>query len=142
MKIIIAGSRGFSNAKLLEKEVDAFIAREKIDEVVIVSGGAGGADALGELYAKKKGYLIQRFPANWKEFGKNAGIRRNIQMAEFADALIAFWDNESRGTHHMITVAKQCRLNVKVVNYDAQTQMPSQYNKEQLNVFKQASLFS
>ena len=54
----------------------------------------------------------------WREkFGKSAGFRRNEQMAEFADALIAFWDGKSHGTKHMIDTATEKGMNVSVVNY-------------------------
>ena len=46
-----------------------------------------------------------------------AGYLRNKQMAEYADALIAFWDGESKGTKHMIDLAKKNGLKVRIVNY-------------------------
>jgi uncharacterized phage-like protein YoqJ len=42
------------------------------------------------------------YPANWRKYGKRAGHRRNQQMADNADALIALWDGESPGTRDMI----------------------------------------
>ena len=51
---------------------------------------------LGERYAKENGYSIDRYPAEWKEYGKKAGIMRNAVMADNADALIAYWDGISR----------------------------------------------
>jgi len=38
-------------------------------------------------------------------------------MADYADALVAFWDGKSRGTMHMINLAKSAGLQVRVVNY-------------------------
>ena len=52
------------------------------------------------------------FLADWDQFGKSAGYKRNIQMAEHADALIAIWDGKSKGTMHMITEA--CKRNLRV----------------------------
>ena len=37
-------------------------------------------------------------------------------MAEYGDALIAFWDGKSRGTKHMIDLAKHNNLKIRV-NY-------------------------
>lgn len=46
------------------------------------------------------------YPANW-ELGKSAGYRRNVQMCEACTHVIAFWDLVSRGTKHMIDIAKK-----------------------------------
>ena len=118
-KVIIAGSRGFSNYKLLREKCNKFL-REKRKEcnIIIVSGHARGADTLGEKYAKDEGFDLEIYPAQWKKFGKAAGFRRNEQMAEVADALIAFWNGESHGTKHMIDIMNEKNLLVKVVNYE------------------------
>lgn len=81
---------------------------------VIISGTARGADSLGELWAHKQEIPCERYPADWKRFGKAAGLRRNEQMADAAEALIALWDGESRGTKHMITTAERKGLRVFV----------------------------
>ena len=85
--------------------------------VEIVCGKANGADEYGEQYGKSMGYSIKYFPANWSIHGKSAGYRRNEQMAEYADACICFWDKESKGTKHMIDLARQYKLTLAVVNY-------------------------
>lgn len=117
-KVIVAGSRNFSNYKLL-KDVCNETLREKKKEynIVIVSGGARGADKAGEMYANEEKLDLEIFPADWKKFGKAAGFRRNEQMAEFADALIAFWDGKSHGTKHMIDIATEKGMKVKVIEY-------------------------
>jgi len=52
---------------------------------------------LGESYAKENNYKLTIFPANWDKFGKRAGYLRNEEMSDYADAVIAFWDERSRG---------------------------------------------
>ena len=86
-------------------------------DIIIISGTARGADTLGEQYAREWGFKLQQFPADWKSCGKTAGIIRNVQMADNADALIAFWDGKSRGTAHMINTAKKKRLPVRIVMF-------------------------
>lgn len=115
MKVIIAGSRTFDNYHLLQSECDKILQGE--DQVEIVSGGARGADKMGEVYAKSKGYSLKIFPADWNQFGKSAGYIRNKQMAEYSDCLIAFWDGISRGTSNMIQLAKENNLSVHVIKY-------------------------
>src|SRR5690606_6698690 len=78
-----------------------------LHEVEIVSGGARGADLLGEAYAKEHNYPLKKFPAKWGVHGKAAGPIRNQEMAEYSNALIAFWDEKSKGTKSMIDLARK-----------------------------------
>ena len=118
-KVIIAGSRGFSNYKLLREKCNEYLReKRKISNIIIVSGHARGADTLGEKYAQDEGFSLEIYPAQWDKFGKRAGYRRNEQMAEVADALIAFWDGGSRGTKHMIDIMNEKNLLVRVVEYE------------------------
>lgn len=115
MKVIIAGSRDFNDYNLLCKQCDFLLQNQK--EIEIVSGTARGADQLGERYAKERGYKIKQFPADWNKFGKAAGYIRNEEMAKYGEALIAFWNGESKGTGHMIDLARQYKLNIKICKY-------------------------
>ncbi len=115
MKVIIAGSRTFDNYELLCQKCDVLLSLRP--EIEIVSGTADGADKLGERYAEERGLPIKQFPADWNQFGKSAGYKRNQLMAEYADGLIAFWDGKSKGTKHMIDLAKSNRLKVKIIKY-------------------------
>ena len=121
-KIIIAGSRTFSNYNLLKKECNKFIQHciNNLDNrcFEIISGNARGADKLGEKYAKEHNYTCSVKPADWNKYGKRAGYLRNADMAQEANALIAFWDGKSKGTNHMIQLAKKANLNVKVILYE------------------------
>lgn len=98
MKIIIAGSRGINSIE----EIYSAVQKSKFNVSEVVSGGARGVDLLGEVYARKENKNIKRFPAEWDKFGKSAGYKRNTQMAEYSDGLIAIWDGKSSGTKHMI----------------------------------------
>jgi len=115
MKVIIAGGRDFNNYETLKTVCDYMLQNQT--EIEIVSGGAKGADSLGEQYATEKGYKLSLFPADWDKHGKSAGYIRNKEMADYSDALIAFWDGNSKGTNHMINLSKQKGLKVKVVKY-------------------------
>ena len=117
-KVIIAGCSDFSNYALLAEKCDYYL-HDKIQthEVIIVSGHAKGADTLGEKYAQERGLNIELHPADWHSHGRAAGPIRNAEMAAEADALIAFWDGQSRGTANMIKIAKDKGLQVAVVKY-------------------------
>lgn len=116
MKVIIAGGREFKDYKKLKKYMDFILMNVDKDKLEIVSGGARGADLLGEKYAEEKGYPIKQFIPDWG-IGKQAGYLRNWDMAKYADALVAFHDGESKGTQHMINLAKKENLLVRIVNY-------------------------
>lgn len=87
------------------------------DEISIVCGTARGADILGEKYAKEKNFNVAYYPAEWDKYGKSAGYIRNKEMAQNADALVAFWNGVSRGTKSMIDLAKKYSLAVRVVQF-------------------------
>lgn len=80
----------------------------------VLSGGARGADKLGERWAVDNDIPYELWLADWEKHGKAAGQIRNRQMAENAEALIAFWDGRSRGTKNMIDTAKELGLEVRV----------------------------
>ena len=124
-KVIIAGGRDFKNYSLLKAKCNLLlmnalsfdsVGRLK-EELEIVSGTANGADKLGEKYAKESGASLKQFPADWDKHGKSAGYIRNKEMAKYSTHLIAFWDGKSKGTKHMIDLAKEEGLKVRIVNY-------------------------
>jgi hypothetical protein len=115
-RVIIAGSRDFNDYHLLQQWCDYMLQNFNPQNVMVVSGTARGADQLGERYAKERGMHLDSRPANWDAFGKRAGYIRNEEMAQNADALIAF-TNGSKGTAHMINLAHKYKLKVKVVQF-------------------------
>ncbi len=115
MRIIVAGGRDFGDYSRMVEYLDMALSSVTVD--CIVSGCARGADSLGERYAAERGYSIVRYPADWAVHGKAAGPLRNRLMAANADALVAFWDGNSRGTADMIDVARAGGLRVRVVRY-------------------------
>lgn len=111
MKLIIAGGRDFEGLILMDRSIKW----EKVTEVVC--GEAKGADTLGKQLAINHKIPVKSFPADWGKNGKAAGPIRNIEMGDYADALIAFWDGKSKGTKHMIEYMKKLEKPVKVVPY-------------------------
>ena len=114
MKVIIAGGRDIHDYELLLYA----IVNAGFDITSVVSGGAAGADALGERFAQETNLPLFKFPADWEKYGRAAGPIRNRVMGDFADALIALWDGKSRGTKNMIDYAKQkgLKVHVEIIN--------------------------
>ena len=110
MKTIIAGGRDIDDFNLVKEAV-----KESGFEITeVVSGKAAGADTLGEQWAEKNGVPVKEFPADWELHGKSAGPIRNREMVQYAEALIALWDGQSRGTSNMIQNARAYGLEVHI----------------------------
>lgn len=102
MKTIIAGSRHLWDIEYIRNAVK----RSEFIITEVVSGCAPGVDRMGEKFAHENNTPVKKFPADWKAHGKAAGFKRNREMAEYAEALVAVWDGKSRGTMHMIKTAR------------------------------------
>jgi hypothetical protein len=113
IKVIIAGTRTFTDYTYLKSKLD-FLLAKKHPDIDVVSGCARGADTLGERYAREKGYSVKKFPANWDTYGKKAGYLRNKDMAEYASHAVIFWDGSSRGTKSMIELCQAYSLIYRV----------------------------
>lgn len=125
-RVIIAGGRDFDDEDLLQDSMwqlygdsDYGYACSYLSDYVIVSGGARGADKLGEQWAKDYSFPVERYPAQWELYGKQAGHIRNHQMAEVSNVLVAFWDGQSKGTENMISTALKKGLEVHVYRYNS-----------------------
>lgn len=116
MKLIIAGGRDFTDDLLMETTSQNHSLMEAVTEVVC--GMARGADTVGYNWAKENNIPIKKFFANWDQLGKKAGYLRNVEMGEYADALLAFWDGHSKGTRHMIDIMKRLKKPYLVISYD------------------------
>lgn len=115
MRLIVAGSRNIRDKGVVRMAIeDADLLFGPVDE--IVHGGARGVDSLADSIARAKGFpKVTEIPAKWDEYGKAAGPKRNAEMADYGDALVAVWDGKSAGTHDMIERALARGLDVLVI---------------------------
>lgn len=111
MKVIVAGSREIFDYNLVKQEIEK--CPWEITE--IVQGGARGVDSCAFSYAVMNGIKVIEFSALWNEFGKYAGIERNIRMSQYGDCLLAIWDGESYGTANMINLMLELEKPTKIV---------------------------
>lgn len=110
MRVVIAGSRTITDIQHVEEAIRL----SGFDVTEVVCGAASGVDTLGAEWGEEHNVPVKYFPADWKRHGKVAGMYRNNQMADYADAVIAVWDGKSRGTYHMIQVADLKKLQLFV----------------------------
>jgi len=123
-KLIVAGTRTFTNYQLLSDTINNIIKVINRD-TAIVSGMAPGADKLGYRYGLLNNIKVYEFPANWTGLGKKAGYIRNTEMGKFADALLVFWDGKSNGTKHMMDYMKQLNKPVYLIKYGIKNTNPT-----------------
>ena len=123
LNLIIAGGRDFTDQLTMATAIKAIINSNGLTTtpITLVCGMAAGADMTGCILAKKWNWPVAEYPADWKTHGKSAGPIRNKQMADNADALIAFWDGKSRGTANMIRTMEAANKPVIVIPYGEQS---------------------
>ena len=107
MKVAVIGSRTFNDYELLRQTLS------KLEITLVVSGGAKGADSLGEEYANANNIPTKIFLPDWDKYGKSAGMLRNSDIINEVEIVVAFWDGESKGCKDAI--AKANKLNKKVL---------------------------
>lgn len=108
MIVLVCGGRNFKNKGLVFHALDNL----PVNITKIVNGAASGADKLSTLWAKERNIKYQEYPANWKKWGRAAGIRRNAEMLalEKIDVVVAF--PGGKGTADMVRRAKEAGVKV------------------------------
>ena len=116
MRVLICGSRDWTNEQAIHTELDRLYARYGND-LVIIQGNAPGADTIAARYAALElGIKQEAYRADWHKHGKAAGPIRNQQMLDEGkpQGVVAFQLHNSRGTEDMIRRAKAIGLPVIV----------------------------
>jgi hypothetical protein len=79
----------------------------------IVCGEARGVDTAGREWAVKHGIRIESFPADWNQYGKSAGHKRNAKMAAYGSHLLLIWNGRSKGSANILENAQFRRLTIR-----------------------------
>ena len=104
MKLAIIGSRG-----LWVENLGNYLPPGVTE---IVSGGAKGIDSCARQYAQEHGLKLTEFLPDYRRYGRGAPLKRNLEIIDYADQVLAFWDGNSSGTKHVID---QCKTQKKKV---------------------------
>jgi hypothetical protein len=93
IKIAIVGSRRYPYSSVVRDFVNGLPA-----DSAVVSGHNGNVDLTAETAAKARLMPVISFPPDWKRYGRTAAFKRNQQVADACDLMVAFWDGKSGGT--------------------------------------------
>lgn len=107
-RVIVCGGRKYADRARLFGEMDRLV--EQHGPIIVIQGGATGADALARQWALSRIAECITMPADWKRHGNAAGPIRNQQMIDLCapDALVAF--PGGRGTADMLRRAQRAGL--------------------------------
>ncbi len=94
MKVAVVGSRDLSVINLGE-----YLPKKTTE---IVSGGAKGIDTVAREYALANSIKLTEFLPDYKIYKHGAPLKRNLEIIEYADIVIAFWNGTSKGTKFVI----------------------------------------
>ncbi|MFS0776063.1 DUF2493 domain-containing protein [Neobacillus sp. 3P2-tot-E-2] len=115
-KIYVTGSKNCDNYTLIKQKLDYHL-KDKLPNVVIVSGEADGVELLAEKYAVERDLDICSFPIDWQKHGKQAAVIRNNILCDFIDSCLIFWDGISKDTGYVVGMAKKKGLPYKIIRY-------------------------
>lgn len=120
-KVIIAGTKHYNDVFNIERWCDYYLQNQH--PVQIIQTTEEGFDKRVEVWRKKHNYNYKEFEVDWRPKGaydKKSKRRTHMEMILEADALIAF-DFGGSDIKHLIDVAKDRGLKVKVISQEKQT---------------------
>lgn len=101
--VLVCGGRDYRDEAHVCKVLDQIHAH--YGELVIINGGAGGADSYAHGWAIKRAQHHTKMMALWNDLGKAAGpIRNSAMLALHPDLVIAFPGGP--GTANMVKQAQ------------------------------------
>lgn len=106
MKVAVIGSR-----TLKVTDLERYL---PTDVREIVSGGARGIDRCAREYALKNHLKLTEFLPRYDLYGTSAPLKRNLQIIDYADEVLAFWNGRSRGTKFVIDNCKKRGKKIRV----------------------------
>ena len=110
MKIAVIGSRSLKNVSL-----ESYLPPDCTE---IVSGGARGIDTVAAVYAREHDIPLTEFLPDYPRYGRGAPLKRNAQIADYADGALVFWDGSSRGTMHTVELFQKRRKPVTLIRME------------------------
>jgi len=134
-RVLITGSRfvtrkalGVDNYREARQIIwDAlFATQDEFGHITVVNGDAAGADHIAKLWAEGECDRTdmaapENHPADWKQYGKSAGFRRNAEMVNLgARVCLGFpvLSVDSKGTRMAMRLAGEAGIEVREFGLD------------------------
>jgi len=116
-KVLVCGGRDYSNIEKVKDILDMIhdICQNNFlesSEMIIIHGGAKGADSLAGKWAKQNNIQSEVYIADWGTYGKRAGPIRNELMLKTGKPNIVVAFLGGSGTKHMVSIAKRDNIEV------------------------------
>lgn len=125
-RLLVTGSRTWEGI-LAELRVNTVLSsflglsRALNARLVVVHGDCPqGADAIARRWCDRRGVPQEPFPADWRQYGKQAGPLRNFNMANSGNfgCCVGFLRDDSRGTLNCLQCAREAKIPTFVVPWD------------------------
>jgi hypothetical protein len=110
-KILVCGGRDYNDRERIYRVLDN--AAKALGDIIIIHGGANGADKISGDWASERNFDVEVYPADWDKYKKAAGFIRNSQMLNEGkpDIVLAF--PGGKGTAMMISIAEKAGVKVR-----------------------------
>lgn len=116
VRVVVAGSRNYNDYEAFRCLLRGYLTRFDPADVVVITGRASrGPDNMVVHYCQEHGLPYVSYFADWNTYGKTAGYKRNLQMCEACNYVLVFWDLQSKGSRHMLDIAKRANRHTTAV---------------------------
>lgn len=114
-RVLVCGGRDFADSSQIWGELDTLLRRARHDCMVVIQGGARGADQIAREWCASRFVKYENYPAKWGEHGKAAGPIRNQRMLDAGRPELVLAFNGGRGTADMVRRAQAAGFPVRIV---------------------------
>lgn len=112
MIVLVCGGRDYMGVTTMHGVLGSIHSENGID--LLIQGGASGADRIAKSWAIDNGVHYAEVPALWNFYGKSAGPKRNLAMAQMKpDLCVAF--RGGSGTNSMVKVCQGLGIPVRKI---------------------------
>lgn len=108
--ILVCGGRDYANDDWVFRALDSY--QRAYRAILVVQGGANGADHAARNWAASRGSVYVTFHAPWKGLGKAAGPARNVAMLAYCKPDIVAAFPGGKGTADMVARATAASIRV------------------------------
>jgi hypothetical protein len=111
-RVLVCGGRNYDDWEPLFAVLDALLGQ---NDLVIIQGGAPGADGIARMWSRSRKCECLNFPADWRKQGRAAGPIRNHRMLAEGKPDLVLAAPGGRGTADMVRQARAAGLEVREI---------------------------